>query len=102
MKLLSAALPIVACACFVFAEAPATQPATQPATMPAHVSDASYGIGFDIGKQMKAAPLKLDSERVIQGLRDAMEGKPSQISEADMKAAMMKTQQEAMAAQVAV
>ena len=102
MKRLLFVLPILSLAPIVRAEAPATQPAaTQPTTFPAHVQTASYGIGYDIGKQMKNAPLKLDFERLFAGLRDSIDGKPSQVSDEAMKAAMMKTQQDAMAAEIA-
>jgi FKBP-type peptidyl-prolyl cis-trans isomerase len=100
MKTFTAFLSVLFCT-VVLAEEPATQPATQPTTLPAHVSDASYGIGFDIGKQMKSTPVKLDTERLMQGLRDSLGGKESQVSEEAIRAAMMTLQQEAMAAQQA-
>jgi FKBP-type peptidyl-prolyl cis-trans isomerase len=101
MKRLLVLLSILTCACFVRAEQPATQPTSQPTTLPAHVQDASYGIGYNIGKQMKSAPLKLDYERMIQGLRDSLDDKAPQVVEEAFRAAMMRFQQEAMAAQMA-
>jgi FKBP-type peptidyl-prolyl cis-trans isomerase len=104
MKLLFAVLPIAACACFAIAQdtaAPATQPATQPSTMPAHVTDASYGVGYGFGKQLAGAPVKLDNERVLQGLRDALDNKQAAVDEKTVNAALMRIQQEAMAAEMA-
>ena len=48
-----------------------TQPAasvpegTAPNTMDTKLSDASYGIGFNMGKQIAEAPFKLDIDRII-------------------------------------
>ena len=102
MKRLLFVLPILLCAPLAHAEEPTTKPGTQPTTMPAHVSDASYGIGFNIGKQMSGMPVKLDSERLMQGLRDSLDGKKPEVNEDAFKAAMIKLQQEAMAAQMNV
>jgi len=84
-----------------------TQPAaTPPATtnpnnnsvnMDTHLSDASYGIGFNMGKQLSQAPFKLDVDRLVQGLRDANAGKPSAVPEAQIREAMEKLQSEAAA-----
>ena len=67
------------------AAAPAT---TNPATMDTHLRDASYGIGFNMGKQLAQAPFKLDVEQVVAGLRDASGGKPSAIPEPRVKPAL--------------
>jgi FKBP-type peptidyl-prolyl cis-trans isomerase len=73
-----------------------TKPAT-PTTMDTHLGDASYGIGFNMGKQLSQAPFKLDIDQVIQGLRDANGGKPSAVPEAQIHAALEKLQTEAAA-----
>jgi FKBP-type peptidyl-prolyl cis-trans isomerase len=49
---------------------------TNPSNMDSTLSDASYGIGFNMGKQLAQAPFKLDVDRIVQGLRDANGGKP--------------------------
>lgn len=71
--------------------APATQPGGDT------YKDASYGIGFDMGKSIKESKLPMDPDRIIEGLRDSMAGKPSQVSDADFKTAMTKVQAEAQA-----
>lgn len=93
-------LPLLTCAALALADEPTTKPATQPTTLPAHVSDASYGIGYNMGKQMSSSPVKLDVERLIQGLHDSVDGKQPAVTEEALQAAMMKLQQEAMAAQM--
>jgi FKBP-type peptidyl-prolyl cis-trans isomerase len=74
-----------------------TPPTTNPANMDTHLSDASYGIGFNMGKQLAGAPFKLDIDKIVQGLRDANGGKPSAIPEAQVRAAMEKLQNDAAA-----
>ena len=76
----------------------ATPPATtNPTNMDTHLSDASYGIGFNMGKKLADAPFKVDIDQLIKGLRDANGGKPSAISEAQIRAAMEKLQNDAAA-----
>ena len=72
-------------------------PTTTPTTKGSHLSDASYGIGYDMGKQITQAPVKFDVERLMQGLRDSTSGKPSAVPEEILRAAMEQLQQEAMA-----
>ena len=74
---------------------PTTNPANNAGNMDTHLSDASYGIGFSMGKQLADAPFKLDIDRIVQGLRDANAGKPSAIPEAQIRAAMDKLQNDA-------
>ena len=66
--------------------------------MDTHLSDASYGIGYNMGKQLSQAPFKLDVDRIVQGLRDANGGKPSAVAEAQIRAAMEKLQTDAATA----
>jgi FKBP-type peptidyl-prolyl cis-trans isomerase len=61
------------------------------------VSDASYGIGFNMGKKLAAAPFPVDIDRLVQGLRDANGGKPSAIPEAQIQAALDALQRDAAA-----
>ena len=75
--------------------------ATQPSTMDNHLSDASYGIGFNMGRQLAGAPFKLDVERVVAGLRDANGGKPSAVPEPQVRAALEKLQADAAAGEEA-
>jgi FKBP-type peptidyl-prolyl cis-trans isomerase len=79
------------------AETDAATATTQPAAGDQYLSDASYGIGFDMGRQLSQAPFKLDVERFVEGLRDSLAGKESGVSHEAMAAAMQRLQQEAMA-----
>jgi FKBP-type peptidyl-prolyl cis-trans isomerase len=83
----------------VMARAEEAAPTTAPAAADtaSTLSNASYGIGYDMGKQLSQAPFKLDVDRFVEGLRDSTGGKPSAVSEADLRAAMQILQQEAMA-----
>ncbi len=79
------------------AESPATQPTTSPATQVASsTDDASYGIGYQFGKQISDAGVKLNLDAISQGLHDAMDGSKSKITPEAFNQAMMKLQQEAM------
>jgi FKBP-type peptidyl-prolyl cis-trans isomerase len=73
-------------------------PTTNPSNMDTKLSDASYGIGFNMGKQLAGAPFKLDVDRIVAGLRDAHGGKPSAVPEAQVRAALDDLQQQAGAA----
>ncbi len=61
----------------------------QGADMKTHEEVASYAIGHNIGNQVKAEKdvFKLDTDLVVQGLRDAIEGKDSPLSGEQMTAA---------------
>jgi len=77
------------------APAPASQPTTAEAAR--MLNDASYGIGFNIGKQLSSAPIKLNVDRIADGLRDASAGKEPAVAEAQIKAALEHLQKEAAA-----
>ena len=77
--------------------AAATPPTTNPSNMDTHLHDASYGIGFNMGKQLAQAPFKLDVDQVVAGLRDASGGKPSSVPETQVHAALEKLQTDAAA-----
>jgi FKBP-type peptidyl-prolyl cis-trans isomerase FklB len=82
------------------AQAPTTAPTTVPSTQASMESDlktASYGIGYDMGKQLSRAPFKFDIDRLVEGIRDSTGGKPSTVPEPELRAAMAHLQKEAMA-----
>ncbi len=58
---------------------------------------ASYAIGMNIGKSLQHDGLEVDANVVAQGLKDAMSGAPSKISEADAQDAMGKLRTQVMA-----
>jgi len=84
---------------FAMAQEPTTLPTTLPTTTEAgaHVGDASYGIGYNFGKQLSQAPFKLDVDRLIEGVRDGNGGKASTVPEAQVRAAFEKIEQDAAA-----
>ena len=66
---------------------------------------ASYGIGRQVGEQLSQQPFEgMSPGAVVAGIRDVLEGNPSQVSEADIKVAIddinqrMRKQQNAAAA----
>ena len=78
---------------------PSTQPSAEPTTQPARdiYADASYGIGFDLGKKAGEAGIKINPEKILEGIKDGMAGKPSAVSLQDIQAALMRLQTEAEA-----
>lgn len=53
----------------------------------------AYGIGVSFGKQLKAQPLELDVEAMVQGLRDEIAGKAN-MSDQQLREVMTSFQQE--------
>lgn len=53
----------------------------------------SYVIGQQIGRQLKAENLEIDPNVIASSIRDAMAGKESKISQAEMMAVMQKAQE---------
>jgi FKBP-type peptidyl-prolyl cis-trans isomerase len=58
----------------------------------------SYVIGQQIGRQLKGQNLKIDSKALAASIDDAMAGRESRISQADMMTIMQKAQADAQAA----
>lgn len=78
----------------------ATQPTAGAATKPAvgQPQAASYGIGYYMmGQQIKSSGAKVDADLIVQGLKDALNGVPAQVSAEDFQAAMVKLQAEMQA-----
>ena len=96
--LLTTTVPLFAVSvCLGQTPAAAATPTTHPTTMDTHLHDASYGIGFNMGRQLAGAPFKLDVEQVVAGLRDATGGKPMSVPEPQVQAAIAALQQDAAA-----
>jgi FKBP-type peptidyl-prolyl cis-trans isomerase len=90
---------VLSLAGLVFTAEPALSRGEQPATQPAgYLNDAGYGIGYQVGKQLKSAGVALDLDAVVAGLRDSVAGKESKVSPAAIKQAMARLQQDAEAA----
>ncbi len=113
MQKFLSALSCLSLALLFSTAAMAQQPSTAPAkpakpaaTAPGSASaspyntdkeKASYAIGQNIGNSLKRDALDVDPTVVSQGLKDAMTGAPSKISEADAQEAMGKLRNAVMA-----
>lgn len=84
-------------------QAQPAQPAQPAAPSPfkTNTEKAAYGIGYNVGRDLKQAPLDLDVNLIIQGIKDAMAGSESKLPEAEFQQVMMQVQQEMMAKQQA-
>ncbi len=60
---------------------------------------ASYAIGTQIGKQIKSQNIDIDADVLAAAINDAVSGKEPRLKPEDMQAALMKTQEQAMAKQ---
>ncbi len=80
------------------AKAPATSgPAQTPATAPGFTTQKeklSYAIGMEMGKGVKAQGIDVDPAILLRGLKDAMSGGKSQMSEEEIKQVITGLQQE--------
>ncbi len=61
----------------------------------------SYAMGADIGKGLKAFAVEVSPDLVLQGMNDVLTGKPSLMSDEDVKLAMEKLRQDVRQRQVA-
>jgi FKBP-type peptidyl-prolyl cis-trans isomerase FklB len=112
MKFKTSAACVLAAVCSVgvfsvFAQDDAPPPATQPAsTQPAseNYNKVAYGIGMQMGENLKQLPFEIDLDLLVQGMRDAMSGAEPKYTQEDMMAAQAEVQMElqarAMAEQV--
>jgi FKBP-type peptidyl-prolyl cis-trans isomerase FklB len=57
----------------------------------------SYSIGYDFGNFFKKQSLDIDTNLVVKGIKDAMEGKKPALTDKEMKDAMTAINQELMA-----
>jgi FKBP-type peptidyl-prolyl cis-trans isomerase len=80
---------------------PTTAPAAQAGGFATPGENASYGFGYDIGRQMKDSKAPIDSAKLMQGLQDALADKPNQVPPEAFQAAVMQIQQEMAARQEA-
>ena len=81
------------------AAAPATQP-SYPADMDTVGKRVSYGIGIQFGANLKNAPFAVDTDLLIQGIRDSAAGKAPRLT-ADQIRDSMKAMQEVVQTQQA-
>jgi FKBP-type peptidyl-prolyl cis-trans isomerase len=98
------ALLLLAAGSAAFTQQAAQQPAQPPAQgapgKPESVEDrASYAIGLNIGRNMKAQEVPVNVELLIKGLRDALTGASPALNDEEMQAAVTSLQQSVMAKQ---
>lgn len=74
-----------------------TPPAGAPAAAPATPSVGSYGIGINIGRNLRSDGVALDVEALIQGLRDGLQGAKPRYSEEQLRAALETLQRDMQA-----
>jgi FKBP-type peptidyl-prolyl cis-trans isomerase FkpA len=74
--------------------------ATAAPTPQENYNVASYGIGFEMGTQMKAAPIPISAEELKRGLEDALAGRERAIPAEQFEMAMMTIQREMMQKEV--
>ena len=103
--LIAAVLPLFIVACQKAPEqAVSPEPAAAAAASPTLDSDVqvySYGVGFQIGSQMAASPLEMNSENVIAGLKDGLAKSESLVSQEKMQEVAQRFQAEMAAKQQA-
>jgi FKBP-type peptidyl-prolyl cis-trans isomerase FklB len=61
----------------------------------------SYGLGYKLGSSLRQQRTSIELDAYVAGLREAITGNASQISEAEMQAAVSSLREHAMAAQKA-
>jgi FKBP-type peptidyl-prolyl cis-trans isomerase len=59
----------------------------------------NYSLGHQIGGDFKRQGVEMDADAVVQGIRDALEGKEPQMSQADMTATLMALKRKVVADQ---
>src|SRR4051794_26924066 len=76
-----------------FADEKGTPGAADPALKEVR-QKASYGLGVSIGKSLMTQAADIDPELFSQGLKDALAGKPSRMTDQQIQEALMAYQQE--------
>lgn len=70
--------------------APTTAPSTQPIRN--LYQDAGYGIGYDLAKNIKESKVAIDTDKIIEGMRDCLAGKESAVTPEQFQMAMQQVQ----------
>ena len=69
------------------AKAPATKPAA-PAPLTTDEQKDSYALGINIGRSLKKQKVDLDTASVMRGIKDALAGSPSLLTDAEIDAGL--------------
>jgi FKBP-type peptidyl-prolyl cis-trans isomerase FklB len=86
---------------------PATPPASEPAAPPSPGANwsldekAGYIIGLNLGNNLRQQEIPVTADQIIRGLRDGLGNAKSQLTDAEVQAAMTEFQQQMMAKQQA-
>lgn len=80
-------------------EAAEAQEAPAAAESQGLAGKASYGIGYNMGSNLTMQGIKVDTERLIQGLRDGLTKAEPEMTVEEMRAAVQELQQQWQAAQ---
>lgn len=78
---------------------PVEKPAAVTGGLKSTRQQASYGLGITIGRQLKGQLIDPDLEPLIQGLKDGLAGRKSQLTDEQVQHALKSLQQEVMAKQ---
>ncbi len=82
--------------------APAAQPSAAPSGKPESLQDkASYTIGLNLGKSLKANEIQANIDLIVRGLRDGLGGAQALLTDEEMQTTMQALQQEVGAKQEA-
>ena len=92
-RFLTAAAAVAVACSGTFAADGATQPASTQPTMTQYQT-ASYGIGYDLGRNIKDSHIALDADLIVQGLRDCLAGTATKVTPEQFDSAMAKVRQE--------
>lgn len=87
-----ALLPLLVTACQKAPE-PAATAAAEP-TLETDNQVYSYGVGFQIGSQMAASPIEMDSDGIIAGLNDALAQKEPRVEQERLQEVAQRLQSE--------
>lgn len=90
--------------CLAFAAPLAAQDAKRaaaPAKLESNADRASYGIGLNMGRNLKRQQVPINADALLQGLRDALSGAKPALSDDELTAAFQALEQELATAQAA-
>jgi FKBP-type peptidyl-prolyl cis-trans isomerase FklB len=66
--------------------------AAEPEELPDQMSKVSYGIGMNLGRQWRQQEVPINVDLLVKGLRDALAGQPTLMTEEEMQTTLMSYQ----------
>lgn len=85
---------LVLAAAYVWAQAPPAQPQPVEVPLKTNVDQASYAIGLNISRTLKAQGLELSLEALLLGIRDSFAGGKPRLTDQQMQAALQTFERE--------